>query len=289
MNGSSQLSITAKKRLRRKQNRLNRNEEINIPEPVIVLSPVKTSKYNSKEKRKLLRKISFSLNSKEENNDNIEEKVNNNLVKEEVLNLDNQNTEINEPIITQIENKTYDEIEEKVYNDNLVKEEVLNLDNQNTEINEPIITQIENKTYDEIEEKVYNDNIVKEEVLNLDNQNTEINEPIITQIENKKIENKTYDEYVTDAVVTAREILKKNYCESKPDTDADNTNLDITDGNKEVPLMEMVINDDFSTITKNDNLTYTRTIWCLHKDCIISLERFNSKEELEKHMIEFHN
>ena len=53
--------------------------------------------------------------------------------------------------------------------------------------------------------------------------------------------------------------------------------------------MEMVINDDFSTITKNDNLTYTRTIWCLHKDCIISLERFNSKEELEKHMIEFHN
>ena len=110
MNGSSQLSITAKKRLRRKQNRLNRNEEINIPEPVIVLSPVKTSKYNSKEKRKLLRKISFSLNSKEENNDNIEEKVNNNLVKEEVLNLDNQNTEINEPIITQIENKKIENI-----------------------------------------------------------------------------------------------------------------------------------------------------------------------------------
>ena len=53
--------------------------------------------------------------------------------------------------------------------------------------------------------------------------------------------------------------------------------------------MEMVINDDFSTITKNNNLTYTRTIWCLHKDCITSLETFNSKEELEKHMLEVHN
>ena len=209
MDDSSQLSRTAKKRLRRKQNRLNRQEEINIPEPVIE-STTTTSKYNSKEKRKLLRKIRFSLNSKEENNENIEEKVN-------------------------------------------------------------------------------NDNLVKEEALNLDNQNTEINEPIINQIENKKIENKTYDEYVTDAVATAREILKKNYCESKSETDVDNTNLDITDENKEEPLMEMVINDDFSTITKNNNLTYTRTIWCLHKDCITSLETFNSKEELEKHMLEVHN
>ena len=249
MDDSSQLSRTAKKRLRRKQNKLNRKEEINIPEAIIE-STVKTSKYNSKEKRKLLRKIRFSLNSKEDNNDNIEEKVNNN---------------------------------------NLVKEEVLNLDNQNTEINEHIITQIETKTYDEIEEKVNNDNIVKEAVLNLDNQNTEINEPIITQIENIKIENKTYDEYVTDAVATALEILKKNYCESKPDTDVDNTNLDITDENKEASLMEMVINEDFSTITKNYNLSYTNTIWCLHKDCITSLETFNSKEELKKHMLEVHN
>ena len=209
MDDSSQLSRTAKKRLRRKQNKLNRKEEINIPEAIIE-STVKTSKYNSKEKRKLLRKIRFSLNSKEDNNDNIEEKVN-------------------------------------------------------------------------------NDNIVKEAVLNLDNQNTEINEPIITQIENIKIENKTYDEYVTDAVATALEILKKNYCESKPDTDVDNTNLDITDENKEASLMEMVINEDFSTITKNYNLSYTNTIWCLHKDCITSLETFNSKEELKKHMLEVHN
>ena len=51
----------------------------------------------------------------------------------------------------------------------------------------------------------------------------------------------------------------------------------------------MVINDDFSTITRNNKLNYTKTIWCLHKDCITSVEPYNTKEELEKHMIECHN
>lgn len=210
----SKLSKTAQKRLRRKNNRLNRNSEV-TKTIIEIKEPVSVSKYNSKEKRKLLRKLKFSSSHKEAN------------VEETIMD-------------TNIEN---------------ILPDIRHIETVNTEKIIDIVT--ENKI--EMLKKTEDTSVP----------------------ENKS---KTYAEYVDNAVAVARNILKTSNGSLENTVSGEEVKAEI-----ETTDINMVINEDFSMITRNNKLNYTKTIWCLHKDCITSLETYNTQEELEKHMKECHN
>lgn len=205
------LSKTAQKRLRRKNNRLNRNSEL-TKTVIEIKEPISVSKYNSKEKRKLLRKLKFSSSPKEAN------------------------------------------VEGTIMDTNILPD-IRHIETVNTEKIIDIVT--ENKI--EMLKKT-EDTLVPEN------------------------NSKTYAEYVDNAVAVARKILKTSNGSLENTVSGEEVKAEI-----ETTDINMVINEDFSMITRNNKLNYIKTIWCLHKDCITSLETYNTQEELEKHMKECHN
>lgn len=205
------LSKTAQKRLRRKINRLNRNSEL-TKTVIEIKEPISVSKYNSKEKRKLLRKLKFSSSPKEAN------------------------------------------VEGTIMDTNILPD-IRHIETVNTEKIIDIVT--ENKI--EMLKKT-EDTLVPEN------------------------NSKTYAEYVDNAVAVARKILKTSNGSLENTVSGEEVKAEI-----ETTDINMVINEDFSMITRNNKLNYIKTIWCLHKDCITSLETYNTQEELEKHMKECHN
>ena len=214
MNEPPKLSKTAQKRLRRKNNRLNKNSELE-KDVIETTEPIIVSKYNSKEKRKLLRKLKYSLSPKED------------MVEETIM-----DTNI----------------------DNIIPD-IKQIEKVNTE------KMIDISTENKIEM------LKKTEDTSVSENNS-----------------KTYVEYVDNAVAVARNILKTSNGSLENTVSGEEVKAEI-----ETKDINMVINEDFSMITRNNKLNYTKTIWCLHKDCITSLETYNTKEELEKHMIECHN